>query len=329
MDVVFFNREKREVNFSIEELFCMLKKEFEKKISFSDFYFDKNKSRLSNILTARKFQGNINHITGDVNFLALGLNGSKTILTVHDLGFFENPIHKWHTKLLYKLLWLSLPLKKVKYITTVSQFTKDKIKQYFPYLEKKIIVIHNPYNPIFKFSQKPFNVEKPRILLIGTGDHKNHNRLFEAVKNISCSLSIIGKLTSEQKTILKNYKIEYTNDYALTLADVYKKYLECDLLYFASLYEGFGLPIIEANAVGRPVITSNIASMPEVAGNSALLVDPYSVNEIRTAIIRLIENEALRQQLIENGKKNIEKFEISKIANQYLSLYKKVEEENK
>ena len=94
-----------------------------------------------------------------------------------------------------------------------------------------------------------------------------------------------------------------------------------DILAFVSTYEGFGLPIIEAQAIGRVVITSNLASMPEVAGKGALFVNPFSVEEIREGIVSLIENEHDRATLIKRGLENVKRFDKEKIANQYQEIY--------
>jgi glycosyltransferase involved in cell wall biosynthesis len=93
---------------------------------------------------------------------------------------------------------------------------------------------------------------------------------------------------------------------------------------FASLYEGFGLPILEANAVGRPVITSKLYSMPEVGGNAACYVDPYDSADIRAAVSKLIEDSQYRDQLVVNGFRNVERFRPEVVATQYANLYRKL-----
>jgi len=114
------------------------------------------------------------------------------------------------------------------------------------------------------------------------------------------------------------------NCFNLTYEEIIKCYEDCDILCFASTYEGFGMPIIEAQAVGRPVITSTVASMPEVAGEGAYLVDPYSVTSIKKGIEKVIYDTAYRNELIRTGKENIKRFEVGKIASQYLKIYEEL-----
>jgi glycosyltransferase involved in cell wall biosynthesis len=88
-----------------------------------------------------------------------------------------------------------------------------------------------------------------------------------------------------------------------------------------STYEGFGLPIIEAQAIGRPVITSNIPPMDEVAGDAALKVDPYDVSAIRTAILKLCADRVLQEELILQGLENVKQYRAPDIAEKYAQLY--------
>jgi glycosyltransferase involved in cell wall biosynthesis len=93
---------------------------------------------------------------------------------------------------------------------------------------------------------------------------------------------------------------------------------------FCSLFEGFGLPIIEAQAVGRPVITSRIPPMNDVAGDGALMVDPENVEQMRGAVERLVRDAGFRGSLIEKGYLNAERFRLGRIATQYAELYREV-----
>jgi glycosyltransferase involved in cell wall biosynthesis len=96
------------------------------------------------------------------------------------------------------------------------------------------------------------------------------------------------------------------------------------LLALISTYEGFGMPILEAQAVGRAVITSNIYSMPEVAGDAAVLVDPFDILEMKTGLERIINDDKFRNEMIQRGFQNIKRFDADRIAKQYFELYKKI-----
>ena len=102
------------------------------------------------------------------------------------------------------------------------------------------------------------------------------------------------------------------------------EYQNCDIVNFPSIYEGFGMPIIEGQAVGRCVVTSNIAPMTEIADDSALFVNPNSIDEIRRAYTRIISDSDLRKSLIAKGQKNIERFKLEKICSDYMNLYKQL-----
>jgi glycosyltransferase involved in cell wall biosynthesis len=108
----------------------------------------------------------------------------------------------------------------------------------------------------------------------------------------------------------------------LTDGELVEAYRRCDMVVFASLYEGFGLPILEAQAMGRPVITSNFGAMSEAAGDGALIVDPYSVEAIRDAILRVKNEPGLREELIAKGLRNAAKFSADAVALKYAQIYK-------
>jgi glycosyltransferase involved in cell wall biosynthesis len=105
---------------------------------------------------------------------------------------------------------------------------------------------------------------------------------------------------------------------------VLRAYAECDLVVFASTYEGFGMPIIEANAIGRVVVTSNCRPMCDVAGSAACLVDPYDPLSIREGVCRVITHAEYRDALIQRGYDNVARFRAAEIAVQYADIYRGV-----
>jgi len=137
-------------------------------------------------------------------------------------------------------------------------------------------------------------------------------------------LSIIGNISSDNTELLNKFGIDYSSSVNLTDQEVFNKYVECDMLVFPSTYEGFGLPIIEAQTVGRPVITSNTTSMPCVAGGAACLVDPYSIESIRYGILRVINEDSYRNELVAAGFENVKRFDPDVVANSYYELFLKV-----
>jgi glycosyltransferase involved in cell wall biosynthesis len=105
---------------------------------------------------------------------------------------------------------------------------------------------------------------------------------------------------------------------------IIQEYIRCDIVSFVSLFEGFGMPVIEANKVGRPVIASDIPVIREVAGDSAVLVDPYDVEAMHQGFVRLMESEELRNRCVEKGLENVRRFDSIHIREQWLDLYERL-----
>lgn len=316
-----YYRDSKQGLYSIEQVFASLNDKISESYELTDFYCNSDQWRLNQILQASKNQGDVNHITGDVHFLAAGLSPGKTILTIHDLYDYQFNLHGLK-KQLFKTLWIDIPINRAKFITTVSSYYRDKLLELTGCSEDKVKVIHNPASKDLFYSPKEFNLEKPSILQIGAGSNKNASRLIEAVRGISCKIIFIRSILDiDLVDKLLKYKIDFEWHSQITRQQVIDLYLKTDILFFGSTMEGFGLPILEANCIGRPVITSNTTSMPEVAGEAALLIDPYSIDEIRDAIIRITNDSKLRNSLVENGKDNCKKFNSNIIAEKYCSLY--------
>jgi glycosyltransferase involved in cell wall biosynthesis len=327
IQVTFFQRRRfPNGNYSVEFIFddvrYRLKTLIDAKIAISKFHSQGIFNRVYNIIEAPFKQGEINHITGDIHFISFLLQKKKTILTILDCGFMKDK-SGWR-KMILQYFWLFMPIKRVKVITAISEYTKKDILQYVKCDPDRIRVIPVAISDRFKYYPKEFNKNKPVLLQIGSAPNKNLIRIIEAVKGVNIRLVTIGLLDQKVKALLTDYNIDFENFYNLKDNEIHKKYLECDILLFPSTFEGFGMPILEAQSIGRPVITSDVSSMPEVAGGAALLVDPFSVNSIRSALKKVIEDDAFRDSLIIKGLKNVKRYNADKIANMYFKLYEEI-----
>jgi glycosyltransferase involved in cell wall biosynthesis len=280
---------------------------------------------LSNILYTKKSQGAINHITGDIHYALLGCSRKNVnILTVHDCVVLHryssvNPRY-W----ILKWLWYDLPVKKADAITVISENTRSELLHFTNCDPAKIRVIPNFVDPAFQPHPFQFNRDKPRILFVGSTSNKNLERVIAAISGLGVELDIVGDLTEEHRRLLAVYHIDYHQSTGLTQEALIGKYIGCDLLAFPSTYEGFGLPIVEAQAIGRPVLTSNISPMKEVSGGAACLVDPYDIESIREGIGRILDDGEYRKKIVEEGFRNIERFRLNRVADQYAVLYQEL-----
>lgn len=323
--VVFFQRRPLPIHKSIEAIFDDVRSRMPSCVhcvtKVFSVYSQGLLPRLRIMYEAFRSQGDINHITGDIHFAAIWLRRSKTMLTVHDCGMLASSGLKYR---LLKYFWFTLPLKRTALLTAVSEATRQEILKHVAYPPEKIHVIPVAISPGFRFVPKPFHRAKPVILQVGVTQNKNIPRLMEALRGIPCQLVIIGVLPQEIREQLNASGISYTNRFNLTQAELVEQYVQCDLLAFVSTYEGFGMPIVEANATGRPVITSNLLSMPEVAGGSACLIDPYDTQQIRDGLLKIIHDDGYRSILVEKGLENARRFDAQFIATRYLHLYKQL-----
>lgn len=320
--VIFLRKKRSEAN-SIEEIFYSLIKYLGHDVELLELPSAgaSISSIVKNIYFAWKHRGDINHITGEVHYIALG-TGRRTLITIHDIqsiirgGRISRTVKKW--------LWFILPLLIVRRVSVISLFTKNELISLCPFAEKKISVINNPINDSQIVSPATFprkNSTKKTILHIGTKANKNLEGVLRAVTNLPVRLIVLGAMTREQQLLADSSGVEYENYYNLPYSKVLEMYALADMITFPSFYEGFGMPVIEANLVGIPVLASDIDVLHEVAGDAAYFVNPYSIEDIRHGIIELLDNNELKANLIANGRKNIRRFSPQNIAKQYKSLY--------
>lgn len=325
--VTFFQRKARTVgNYSVEFIFDDVRRrladKIDARIAFSKYESTGLFKRLYNCIEAAWRQRGVGHVTGDVNYLGLFLSPKRTIHTVLDCVYLTNSSGIKHKVL--KLFWLSIPARRSRFLTAISTSTKNEILRYVACDPDKIKVIYVAISDRFKRKDRPFNKQRPRILQIGAAPNKNIPRLIHALEGIPCVLEIIGKQNEEYERLLKEKNISYEYKWGLSDEEMLQRYEAADIIALASTYEGFGMPILEGQAVGRPVITANVYSMPEVAGDAAYLADPFDVASIRDGILRIINDDNYRESLVQKGFENIKRFDATRIAEQYLELYREI-----
>jgi glycosyltransferase involved in cell wall biosynthesis len=268
-------------------------------------------------------------------------NKLKTIVTIHDLIFLRYPAYyPFFDRLLYYFK-SKYACKTANHIVAISEQTKRDIVSYYKIPNNKISVIplavdgvflqHHSSDFLMKVKQK-YQLIKPYFITVGTVENrKNQLNIIKALKqlyNREIELIIVGKHSSNYAKTVKDFihnhalaarflKVDNTNE----LAALYKQSLA---LIYVSEFEGFGIPPLEAMACGTAIIASNTSSIPEVCGNAALYVNPYNTSEIKDAMLQIIEDADLVNNLIKQGNKQIELFNINAIASKYLQLYNKV-----
>lgn len=267
-------------------------------------------------------EGEVNHIVGDVHYAALGLPAERTIVTVHDLNHLDQ-LRGWR-RILFQWLYFSWPLRRCRFVTAISEHTRQRLVELFPFVMQKVTVIPDCVPGDFRPLPKPFNASCPRILQVGTAPHKNLERVAQALKGERCVLHVVGRLSPRQRQFLDDLGIRYENGVDLSDEELLRTYEQADLVVFVSLAEGFGLPILEAQAIGRPVVTSDLSPMRDVAGGAACLVDPRNVDSIRAGIRRVIKDSNYREGLVELGLRNVVQYQPQVVASRYARLYEHI-----
>jgi len=324
--VVLFHRKPSPHVFSIEQVFELVRshlpERFEPEVAVSSYPSKGFLGRVRSMLEARRRQGDVNHVVGDVHFLVLVLDPARTILTIHDCEFMERAprLKRW----IYLWVWLRLPVWRSRIVVVPTEAVRDDLERYVRFDRRKVRIIADPVAPVFVPTPRPFNREEPVILQVGTRPNKNLERVVMALGGIRSRLVVLGPLTQEQRRLLDASHVRYEQFIDLSHEEVGRRYRDCDVVVFASTKEGFGLPIIEAQASGRPVVAGNRPPLPDVAGGAACLVDPFDVLSIRAGIRRLIEDADYRERLVRDGLLNVARFEARAIAHGYAAVYDEI-----
>lgn len=324
---LFLRKPRAGENYSIERLFdaiveALPKDRYEVRRLVCPFESKGVFRRLLIVFWAALNQGDINHVTGDVNFLGIFMRRSRTVLTIHDSASMLRlkGLKRWF----YCWMWLRLPILRAGCVTVISESTLLETMEHIGGPSRKFRVIPDCVTGGLVASTKSFTSKQPRILQIGTKENKNLPRVIEALTEIPCLLVIVGPLSADQEQLLKDRDVAYENYAGLDNAAMAQQFRLADIVVFASTYEGFGLPILEAQTVGRAVITSARAPMDKVAGLGAAFVNPDDVAEIREAIRKIVEDAPYRNKLIVAGFENVKRFSPEAIAAEYATVYEEL-----
>lgn len=270
-------------------------------------------------------------------------NGIKSIVTIHDLIFFPHP--EWYSKIdvfLYKKKFFRT-IKEADIIIAISECTKRDIIRYGNVDERKIEVIYQSYNPIFsqeisqeekqKVKQK-YSLPKKFILNVGTIERRKNALLaVKALKEIILNnpkteehLVIVGRKTSYAKEVERYIEQNDLTDRVHIINGVLFDELKvlyslANLFVYPSIYEGFGIPIIEAIANRLPVVACKGSCLEEAGGEHSLYVEPTDVKAMAEAMQTLLCNEKKRTLVIEKGLQHIQKFANNDVAQKHIQLY--------
>lgn len=278
--------------------------------------------RLGNIVTARRLAGDVNHVMGDINYVALALPRSRTVLTVLDLGGVgaRSDARRWAVE----QFWLKLPIQHVRVVVAISEHIRHQLLSQYS-RQADVRVVYPPVrDEFFAISSTSRPAGPPRVLLIGSAPHKNILRSVRALGGLDVELLIVGLLSDDIRLELRRQRIRYWNGTSLEPQELVRCFGRADLLLFPSLYEGFGLPIAEAQAAGLPVVTSIVDPLREVGGRGAVYADPVSERSIRASVTAVLGDPTLRRNLVADGRRNGVRFRASLVANQLLEIYQEV-----
>ena len=261
-----------------------------------------------------------------------------SVVSIFDLSYLKYP-ELFKKKDLYQLkIWGRYSIKRAKAVITISESSKNAIIEEYKLASDKVHVVYPGIKELINNReinmtdlQKKYGIKKNFILFVGTiQPRKNIARMVEAISQIpELELIVVGKKGWQYEGILDSPRkfgvenrvkfLEFVPDEELS--ELYKNAI-CFVL--PSLYEGFGLPILEAMKYGCPVVTSNTSSLPEAGGDAALYFDPEDSSDIAEKIKKLLSDDKLKEDMIEKGYKQAKKFSWEKAAKETLHVLKEV-----
>lgn len=253
-------------------------------------------------------------------------NNAINITTVHDFTYeyFTCGLKKWvHCWQKYKAI------RKSKYVICVSQSTKIDLMKFLPDItEDRIKVVYNgvseDYHPLEKWERKELPFDKNQYLLFvgARGAYKNFEFLVKSIVDTHYNLVIVGfPLTDSEKEILKGMNKRYYYTGIVANSELNNLYNGTLALVYPSAYEGFGIPILEAQKAGCPVIAYNASSIPEVIGDTPLLMEELTKEELLRKL-ELLKCQEIRRKIILNGLQNVKRFSWDSTFEETMKVYK-------
>ena len=280
---------------------------------------------------------------GPAVFLPLVKLGYRTVVTIHDLVSFLFPQTVPRKYAVYMRLMTRLAVRSADRIIAVSESTRDDLRRVLRVPDDKVVVIHEAVAPEFAVSPGAdgiaaivhrYGIRRPYCLFVGNVEpRKNLARLVEAFGLLRArsapQLVLVGTRGWLYNGILAAVEAQGgAPDIVFTgyvpPADLPALYAGAVCFVFPSLYEGFGLPVLEAMAAGAPVVASRVGAIPEVAGDAALLVDARRPGELAEAIETVLADATLRARLIERGRARARLFTWEAVARETLEVYELV-----
>ena len=266
----------------------------------------------------------------------------KSIIVIHDLAYFMPELNAYPLiDTVYMRLMIKSSVKRAHHIIAISENTKKDIIKFTGVEEDKISVVYEAsdrkFGQIFDKTKldaikKEYHLPEQFIFCCDSiTPRKNMARLlaaFNLIKDkVPHKLVLTGGVSWKSKTVRD--LIDSMKDSVIKLGyvpdgDMPLLYNSADLFIYPSLYEGFGLPLLEAMACSCPVITSNTSSIPEVVGEAGVMVDPYNIDDLAIAMYEVLTNDALRENMTEKGLKREKMFSWEKTASETLKVYEKV-----
>lgn len=251
------------------------------------------------------------------------------VMTIHDLSFLENP--KWFSRAYYWWYKIMTPLvvRTSLHILTVSEFSKQEILRFYPFTKSQdiTVVYCAPNKSLFRTLEHIPPAKERFVLAVSSLDpRKNFNRLIEAFSVIkTCKLYIVGthhhafNQTVNTQSVNTRYLGRVSDDELATL------YNQAEGFIFPSLYEGFGLPPIEAMCCGCPVLNSDIPVLKEVSGSAAIYFNPYKSEDIKEAIEQYLSHaDEYKKKLRILGYENANRFSWEKSTKAIISLINEI-----